>query len=119
MKVSDWLSVILVGIVIGALGRLVLPGKQRVGVFATVVLGVVAAVLGYFAGKMLGFYGDHPAHLWFVHWDWIVLAVQVALAVIGIGIANVLTYTRLADDPRAPRRGTARRRRRRTSGSSA
>jgi uncharacterized membrane protein YeaQ/YmgE (transglycosylase-associated protein family) len=118
MKVSDWLSVVLVGIVIGALGRLVLPGRQRVGVFATFVLGVGAAVLGYFAGRVLGFYGDHPAHVWFVHWDWVVLAVQVGLAIVGIAIANVLTYTRLADDPRAPRRGTARRRRR-TSGSSA
>jgi len=115
MKVSDWLSVILVGIVIGALGRLVLPGKQRIGVFSTFVLGVAAAVLGYFAARLMNLSGHHPAHVWFVHWDWVVLAIQVVLAIVGIGLANVLTYTRLADDARTPQRKSTRRRRTTTS----
>lgn len=36
----------IAGIVIGALARLLLPGKQAMGWFATMVLGVVAAIVG-------------------------------------------------------------------------
>jgi uncharacterized membrane protein YeaQ/YmgE (transglycosylase-associated protein family) len=36
----------LIGLVIGALGRLVLPGSQPIGVLATAVAGVGAAILG-------------------------------------------------------------------------
>ena len=36
----------LIGIVIGALGRLVLPGKQTIGWLATIGAGVVGALLG-------------------------------------------------------------------------
>jgi uncharacterized membrane protein YeaQ/YmgE (transglycosylase-associated protein family) len=36
----------LIGLVIGALGRLVLPGSQPIGVLATAGLGVAAALLG-------------------------------------------------------------------------
>ena len=36
----------LIGLVIGALGRLILPGAQPIGVLATAALGVAAALLG-------------------------------------------------------------------------
>jgi uncharacterized membrane protein YeaQ/YmgE (transglycosylase-associated protein family) len=36
----------LIGLAIGALGRLVLPGSQPIGVLATAALGVAAALLG-------------------------------------------------------------------------
>jgi uncharacterized membrane protein YeaQ/YmgE (transglycosylase-associated protein family) len=36
----------LVGLVIGGLGRLVLPGAQPIGVLATALLGIAAALLG-------------------------------------------------------------------------
>lgn len=111
MNVSDILSAILVGAVIGLLGRLVLPGRQRLGIFATFILGIAAAVLGLFVARGLNVDDDAPAHLWFLHWHWFVLAIQVGLAVIGIGAANVLTYTRLADAGNAPRKRTTRKRR--------
>lgn len=108
MRVTDYLSAIIVGIVIGVLGRLVLPGKQRIGVFSTFVIGVAAALLGMFVAHLFGIDNRAGVSLWKLHWDWVVLALQVGLAVIGIGIANVLTYTRLGDA--APRRRTRRRR---------
>jgi uncharacterized membrane protein YeaQ/YmgE (transglycosylase-associated protein family) len=37
---------VIAGLVIGALARLILPGKQQMSVFMTMVLGVVAAVVG-------------------------------------------------------------------------
>ena len=112
MGVSVILSAIIVGAVVGTLGRLVLPGRQRLGLFATFVIGVGAALLGLVVAHFLGVDGRTPQKLWFLRWDWIVLGIQVLLAVIGIGLANTLTYTRLADEGASPRR-----RRRRTSSS--
>lgn len=110
MQVTDYLSAIGVGIVIGVLGRLVLPGRQRIGVVVTVLIGVGAALLGAFLAHLFGIDGDHAARLWRLRWDWVVLAVQVGLAVIGVGLANALTHTRLAEGEPAPRRRSVRRR---------
>ena len=115
MKISDILSVILVGAVVGILGRLVLPGRQRLGVFATLIVGILAAVVGFFGARWFGVQHDAPAHLWRIHWDWIVLLIQVVLAVIGIAAATVMTYTRLADSGRTRRPAPRRKSRRRES----
>ncbi len=40
------LGLILAGIVIGVLARLILPGRQRIGVMWTVLLGIAGAVIG-------------------------------------------------------------------------
>ena len=111
MKVSDILSAILVGAVIGTLGRLALPGRQRLGIFATLLIGIGAGLLGVVIAKAFGLLGAAPAHLWFLHWHWWVLGIQVALAIVGIAIANAMTYTRLADQGGTTRRRTTRRRR--------
>jgi len=37
---------IIAGLVIGAVARLILPGKQAMSIWMTILLGVVAAVLG-------------------------------------------------------------------------
>jgi uncharacterized membrane protein YeaQ/YmgE (transglycosylase-associated protein family) len=117
MKVSDILSAILVGAVIGTLGRLVLPGRQRVGIFATLLVGIGAALLGLVVAGAFGLRDKAPASVWFLHWHWWVLAIQVGLAVVGIAIANMMTYTRLADGgvPTRRRRTTRRRRASRSS----
>jgi uncharacterized membrane protein YeaQ/YmgE (transglycosylase-associated protein family) len=114
MNVSDILGAIIVGAVVGILGRLVLPGRQRLGAFATFIIGIGAALLGIVLSRAFGWNKDAPAHLWFVHWHWYTLAIQVGLAVILIGLANIMTYTRLADAGTPPAK---RARRRRTSSS--
>jgi uncharacterized membrane protein YeaQ/YmgE (transglycosylase-associated protein family) len=40
------LGLIVVGAIIGVLARLILPGKQRISMIATVALGIVGAILG-------------------------------------------------------------------------
>ena len=40
------LGLIAVGLVIGALARLLQPGRQRMSILATMLLGVVGAVIG-------------------------------------------------------------------------
>jgi uncharacterized membrane protein YeaQ/YmgE (transglycosylase-associated protein family) len=44
--VVEVITYIIAGLVIGALARLILPGKQSMGIVATLVLGVVAALIG-------------------------------------------------------------------------
>ena len=48
-----WLSFIILGLIAGAIAKLVLPGKQGGGWFATLVLGVIGAVVGgWLAGAL-------------------------------------------------------------------
>jgi len=44
--VGKILEYIVAGLVIGALARLIMPGRQRMSIIATIVLGVVAAIVG-------------------------------------------------------------------------
>ena len=50
-----WLiSTAVVGLVVGALGRLVVPGAQRIGVMATIACGLAGALLGGAIGRAIG-----------------------------------------------------------------
>jgi uncharacterized membrane protein YeaQ/YmgE (transglycosylase-associated protein family) len=42
---------ILFGLLAGAVARAVIPGKQRIGCFGTLAVGVVGALLGGFLGE--------------------------------------------------------------------
>jgi uncharacterized membrane protein YeaQ/YmgE (transglycosylase-associated protein family) len=48
------LGLILIGVVIGVLARLVLPGRQRVGVAMTVLLGICGALVGGIVASAIG-----------------------------------------------------------------
>ena len=48
------LGLIVVGAIIGVLARLIVPGKQRIGMGMTVVLGVVGAIIGGLIAHALG-----------------------------------------------------------------
>ena len=48
------LGLILVGIVIGVLARLLIPGRQRIGMLLTVLLGVGGALIGGVVASYLG-----------------------------------------------------------------
>ncbi len=50
----DIVGLIVVGLIIGALARLVVPGKQRISIVMTMVLGVVGALIGGFIASLLG-----------------------------------------------------------------
>ncbi|SDD39422.1 GlsB/YeaQ/YmgE family stress response membrane protein [Actinokineospora iranica] len=81
MTVSGIISALIVGLIIGALGRLVLPGKQNIPIWLTIVIGVVAAVLGTFLANALGV-GDTRGI------DWIEVVIQIALAAGGVSLAT-------------------------------
>ena len=81
MEITGIFTAIIVGLVIGALGRLVLPGKQNIGFWLTLLIGIVAALIGTFIAALLGV-AKTPGV------DWIELILQVALAAGGIAIAE-------------------------------
>ncbi|WP_299033482.1 GlsB/YeaQ/YmgE family stress response membrane protein [uncultured Pseudokineococcus sp.] len=78
MTVSGIISAIIVGLVVGALARLVLPGKQNISIVLTILIGLVAAFIGGFIGNAIGTNGDG--------FSFITLIIQVILAVIGVSI---------------------------------
>ncbi|HNU76728.1 MAG: GlsB/YeaQ/YmgE family stress response membrane protein [Prolixibacteraceae bacterium] len=45
---------ILLGLIVGALARLIVPGKQPGGIIVTIILGIVGAFLGGWIGTLLG-----------------------------------------------------------------
>lgn len=77
--VSTILSAIVVGAIIGALGRLVVRGRQHISILATILIGIVAALIGTFIANALGVGNTSGI-------DWIKLIIQVVLAAIGVSI---------------------------------
>jgi uncharacterized membrane protein YeaQ/YmgE (transglycosylase-associated protein family) len=49
------IGAIVVGLIVGALARLVMPGKQNIGVVMTVLLGAVGSFLGTWVAYKLGY----------------------------------------------------------------
>jgi uncharacterized membrane protein YeaQ/YmgE (transglycosylase-associated protein family) len=68
---------IIIGAIIGALGRLVVPGRQNMSIWLTIAVGVVAALLGTLIARGLGV-ADTAG------FDWIEHIIQVALAALGV-----------------------------------
>ncbi|MFC4013408.1 GlsB/YeaQ/YmgE family stress response membrane protein [Nonomuraea purpurea] len=79
MTIESILGAIVIGAVIGAIGRLLLPGRQAIGWILTIVVGIVAALLGTALAQVLGV-ATTPGI------DWIELVMQVVLAVVGVGV---------------------------------
>ena len=79
MTADGIISAIIIGAIIGALGRLVLPGRQSMPIWLTIVVGIIAALLGSVIANALGV--ETTAGV-----DWIEIFIQVALAAIGVAI---------------------------------
>ncbi|RBY90621.1 GlsB/YeaQ/YmgE family stress response membrane protein [Blastococcus sp. TF02A-26] len=78
MEVTGLVTALVIGLVIGALGRLVVPGRQRIALWQTLLVGVAAAVLGTLVATALGVADTRGV-------DWIELAFQVGFAALGVG----------------------------------
>ena len=58
MGILGW---ILFGLIIGALAKLVMPGRDPGGIIVTMLLGIAGAVLGGFVGRAMGLYSPGEA----------------------------------------------------------
>jgi uncharacterized membrane protein YeaQ/YmgE (transglycosylase-associated protein family) len=70
---------IVAGLVIGALARLIKPGKQNLGILATLLLGLAGSVIGGVVANLLGT-GD----IWELNILGFIVAVVAAVALIGV-----------------------------------
>lgn len=82
MELTVWgiIVALIVGLVIGALGRLVVPGRQDIPIWLTMLIGVGAALLGTVIARAAGIATATSGI------DWMELLVQVALAAIAVAL---------------------------------
>ncbi|WP_422508998.1 GlsB/YeaQ/YmgE family stress response membrane protein [Stenotrophomonas sp. GZD-301] len=53
---TSWLYIILVGFIVGVLGRFFMPGNNRMGCLLTIVLGIGGALFAGWFGQYMGWY---------------------------------------------------------------
>ena len=78
MTVTGIITAIVIGAIIGALGRLVVPGKQSIPIWLTIVIGIVAAFIGTFLARAVGIATATEGI------DWGELIVQVIVAALAV-----------------------------------
>ena len=79
MTPAGIISAIIIGAIIGVLGRLLVRGKQNISIIVTIIVGIIAALLGTFLAGLVGVETTDGI-------DWIELVFQVVLAAIGVSI---------------------------------
>ena len=84
MTITGIISAILIGLVLGVLGRLVVPGKQHIPIWLTILVGIGAALLGTALARAMGIATATEGI------DWLELLVQVVLAAIGVAIVAAI-----------------------------
>ena len=62
ITIADIIVYVVAGLVIGAIARLLLPGRQEMSIVATIILGVVAAVIGGLAWEAI--FPDNDGVAW-------------------------------------------------------
>jgi len=91
----EWLAIfmwtviaaIVVGAVVGTIARLIVPGKQKMSVTATIVVGFVGALLGGLLAEGIGVADTDGI-------DWIKFAIQVGLATVGVAFYSGWIFKR-------------------------
>jgi len=74
-------TAIIIGLIIGALGRLVVPGRQSIPLWLTLLVGVGAALLGSVIAGAMGVRDTAGV-------DWVEIAIQVGLAALGVALVS-------------------------------
>ncbi|MEV4894459.1 GlsB/YeaQ/YmgE family stress response membrane protein [Nonomuraea sp. NPDC050394] len=80
-------SAIVIGAIVGALGRLLVPGKQNMSIGLTLIVGIVAALLGTLIAQVFGWADTRGI-------DWLEHILQLALAVAGVWLVARMQATR-------------------------
>ena len=89
MTVGGIISAVLIGLVLGVLGRFFAPGKQDIPIWLTIVIGIIAAFIGTAIARGFG-YADTGG------FDWLEFITQVVIAAIGVALTANLYGRRSA-----------------------
>ena len=69
----SFLWAIIAGLIIGLIARAILPGRQNIPIWLTILLGVIGAIIGNFIATLLGVEDTRGI-------DWIRHIIQIAAA---------------------------------------
>ena len=70
------ISAIIVGLIIGALARLVMPGQQNIGIIMTIVLGILGSLIGSWLTYQFGYSNANGG------WEVIPFIVGIVVAIV-------------------------------------
>lgn len=73
------IQAIIIGAILGFVGRLVAPGKQNIPVWLTILVGIVAAFIGTYIARLFGIADTNGI-------DWLELIIQVIVAAVGVTV---------------------------------
>jgi uncharacterized membrane protein YeaQ/YmgE (transglycosylase-associated protein family) len=90
VTVTGIVTAIIIGLIVGALGRLVVPGRQSMPIWLTIVVGIIAAFIGTAIAKAIGISTNTPGV------DWGELLCQVIVAAIAVAIVAAVGSRRRA-----------------------
>jgi uncharacterized membrane protein YeaQ/YmgE (transglycosylase-associated protein family) len=74
------IGTIVIGLIVGAIARFVLPGEQKMGWIMTCLLGIGGSLIAGYAGQALGWYSPGQAAGWIAS----VVGAVVLLLVVGL-----------------------------------
>jgi uncharacterized membrane protein YeaQ/YmgE (transglycosylase-associated protein family) len=87
VEVTGIITALVIGLIIGVLGRVVAPGRQNIPLWLTLLVGIVAALVGTAIAAAAGVAATAGV-------DWIELVIQVALAAVGVSLVAGLYHRR-------------------------
>jgi uncharacterized membrane protein YeaQ/YmgE (transglycosylase-associated protein family) len=93
--ISDILSSIVLGAVLGVLARFILPGKQNISIITTILAGMVAAFVGTLLARLFGVHDTNGI-------DWWERLFQVVLALVAVTFAARRFPTKTRSNPTPP-----------------
>ncbi|MBP2478431.1 putative membrane protein YeaQ/YmgE (transglycosylase-associated protein family) [Crossiella equi] len=80
MNITNIFSALLVGLFIGALARFIVPGRQKIPIYLTILIGIASALVGTLVANALNV-GDTEG------FDWIEFFIQLGLAAVVVTLA--------------------------------
>ncbi|HET9255277.1 MAG TPA: GlsB/YeaQ/YmgE family stress response membrane protein [Pseudonocardiaceae bacterium] len=74
-----FISWIVLGLLAGALAKLIMPGDDPGGIIVTTLIGIVGAIVGGLVGQALGFHPNQGFFSW-ATWIWAIIGSLILLA---------------------------------------
>jgi uncharacterized membrane protein YeaQ/YmgE (transglycosylase-associated protein family) len=87
MTATGIIMAIVIGAIVGALARFVLPGRQAIGILLTIVIGILGALIGTWLAQQVGVATTDGI-------DWIEILFQIGVAAVGIALVSGVSSRR-------------------------
>jgi uncharacterized membrane protein YeaQ/YmgE (transglycosylase-associated protein family) len=98
-QIFQVLGLILIGAVIGVLARLVIPGRQAIGLLRTMLVGIVGAIIGGLLASLVGL-----GEVFELNFVGFILALVVSVVLLGAAErSGMLTDSKRGQIERRPR----------------